>query len=85
MKEDDSLHAFISKYPSAYDRAISTGKKIDEEMKVDVMFEALQTSCCSFVVIHGADPTFSLQNLISKMKQEDLQRRKSQNASDNPK
>ena len=84
MKEDDSLDTFISKYQSAYDTAISTSNKIDEEMKVDIMFGALPTSWGPFIVIHGADPTLSLQNLVSKMKQEDLPRRKRQNVSHNP-
>ena len=64
-KEDESLDTFISKYQSAYDRAISAGNKIDEEMKVDIMFGALPNSWGPFIVIHGADPTLSLQNLIS--------------------
>ena len=79
MKEDDSLDAFISKHSYAYDRAISTGNKIDEEMKVDIMFGSLPTLRGPFIVIHEVDQTLSLQNLISKMKQEDLRRRKPQN------
>mgnify|MGYP000444513912 CR=1 FL=1 len=84
MKEDNSLDAFISKYQSACDRAMPMGNKIDEEMKVDITFGALATSWGSFIVIHGLDPTLFLQNLISKMKQEDLRRRKPQNILDNP-
>ena len=76
MKEDDSLDTFISKYQSAYDRAILADNNIDEETKVDIIFRALPTLWGPLIVIHGADPTLSLQSLISKMKQEDLRRRK---------
>ena len=79
MKEDYSLDAFISKYSYAYDTTISTGNKIDEEMKINIMSGSLSTSWGPSIVIHEVGQTFSLQNLISKMKEEDLRRRKPQN------
>jgi hypothetical protein len=76
MREEDSIDYFINKYYSAYDNASSAGNKIEEDMKIDILLGALPSSWSPFIVVNGADSNLTLQNLISKLKQEDLRRRR---------
>jgi hypothetical protein len=50
-------------------------------MKIDILLGALPSSWSPFIVVNGADSNLTLQNLISKLKQEDLRRRVTNQAS----
>ena len=75
MKDEDSIDSFINKYYSTYDNASLVGSNIEEDMKIDILLGALPSSWSSFIVVNGADSNLTLQNLISKLKQDDLGRR----------
>ena len=75
MNEKDSVDSFINKYYSTYDNASLAGNNIEEDMKIDILLGALPSSWSSFIVVNGADSNLTLQNLISKLKQDDLGRR----------
>ena len=68
MHEDESIDTLIRNWQSALDSAISTGNKIDEEMRYDLILGSLPVSWDKFVTTHGNDDKSNLKNLFAKLR-----------------
>ena len=76
MQEGEQLDVFISKWKKQLDAAVTAGNNIDETSKCEILMGALPSSWMTFVSIHSEDKDLNLQNLIAKLKQDELRRKK---------
>mgnify|MGYP002775250692 FL=1 len=56
--------------------AVKIGNNIDETSKCEILMGALPSSWMTFVSIHSEDKDLNLQNLIAKLKQDELRRKR---------
>ena len=76
MKEGEQIDTFIMKWQKQLDTAISSGNNIDEMSKCEILMGALPESWMTFVSIHSEDKNLNLQNLVAKLKQDELRRKR---------
>ena len=76
MNEGEYIDNFINKWQKQLDVAISAGNNIDELSKCEILMGALPQSWMTFVSIHSEDKDLTLQNVIAKLKQDELRRRR---------
>ena len=75
MKEGEQIDTFIMKWQKQLDTDISSGNNIDEMSKCEILMGALPESWMTFVNIHSEDKNLNLQNLVAKLKQDELRRK----------
>ena len=57
MEESEGIDAFIRKWQLAPKQALSANNKIDEDMKFDLILDALSNLWDNFVTTHAKDVT----------------------------
>ena len=76
MHEGEDLDTFLRTWKKHLDAAITSGNTIEEISRCEILMGALPSSWMAFVSIHSNDKDINLQNLIAKLKQDDLRRKR---------
>ena len=76
MHEGEDLDTFLSNWKKHLDAAITAGNIIEEISRCEILMGALPASWMAFVSIHSEDKALNLQNLIAKLKQDELRRKR---------
>ena len=64
------------KWQKQLDTTIFSGNNINEISKCEILIRALPESWMTFVSIHSEDKNLNLQNLVAKLKQDELRRKR---------
>ncbi len=76
MHEGDPLDTFLSNWKRCLDAAVTAGNTIDEGSRCEILMGALPPSWMAFISIHSEEKGLTLQNLIAKLKQDELRRKR---------